>query len=57
MMVKQNFDQSAMRRSMSAETIALYRTLTPANQQKVIELIATLLNQQSNDLQSSDSQM
>lgn len=57
MMVEQNFDQNAMRRSMSAETIELYRTLTPANQQKVIELIATLLNQQSNDLQSSDSQM
>lgn len=56
-MVEQNFDQSEVLCSMSAETIELYRTLTPANQQKVIDLIATLLNQQSNDLQSSDSQM
>lgn len=57
MMVEQDLNRGEILCDMSAENRKLYSTLNQVNQQKVIDLIATLLNQQSNDLQSSDSQM
>ena len=43
--------------NMSEEIFHLYGTLTADNKEKVKRLIATLLNQRSNDQRSSDSQM
>ena len=57
MVVEQNLNRGEILCDMSAETRKLYSTLNQVNKQKVMDLIATLLNQQSNDLQSSDSQM
>lgn len=54
-MLKQAQNQEELLCDMSAEIMQLYSTLTDVNKQKVTRLIETLLDQQSNDQQSSGS--
>lgn len=55
MTLKQAENQSESLCCMSEEIFQLYSTLTAASKEKVTRLIETLLNQQSDDQQSSDS--
>ena len=57
MILKQTENHSELLCGMSEDILQLYSTLTDANKQKVTRLIATLLTQQSDDQQSSGSQV
>ncbi len=56
MMVEENKRQDELLGDMSIEAMELYSSLTQTNKQKVTDLIATLLNQQSSGPQSSGLQ-
>ena len=54
MRLNQQQNQKKLHCIMSMEIMQLYSTLTDDKKEKVTRLIATLLDQQSNDQQSSD---